>query len=412
MIKNIKPSLIAAALAISFLGSCSLLPVSQGDKDEQQFVAQAFEDKNLSEVMVFNKNKVGQGYKNFRIPALAVSKQGTLLAFAEGRIIRSDHTKGPLVLRRSSDGGKTWGELQEIARHGSDSLNNPSPVILDDGTILIIYDRFPENYHSRALSHEGVGFVNPGHSGIGVQTNHVISSTDDGKTWSAPIDITAQTKRLAPVNANFTGPGPATLLKIGKYAGRIVMPSCDFVGEGSDRKFSSYTTYSDDNGKTWKLGEHAQNAPQMNANETQMVELDDGRLLMTVRAKGNRYLAYSNNGGETWTQLTKQKDLPDSGAMGSVINYQLGNNKSVLLHSVSSKRINNRRSRGAVYASFDNGQSWPMHKVYHAGSYDYSSIAQLPNGDIGILGEFDWGVDGKFNDIRFMRINKAWLLSK
>ena len=78
--------------------------------------------------------------------------------------------------------------------------------------------------------------------------------------------------------------------------------------------------------------------------------------------------------------------------------------------TVSSTRINNRRSRGAIYLSADNGASWPAHRVYHAGSFDYSSIALLPDGTIGVLAETDWGVEGRFNQIRFVRIEPEWLL--
>tara|TARA_R110002167_G_scaffold91458_1_gene246029 strand:+ start:79022 stop:80287 length:1266 start_codon:yes stop_codon:yes gene_type:complete len=407
---------IQAALTCSLLllGGCAdkTLVSAKVNVNEKAQVQSAIENNQLSMITVFNKNTVGEGYANFRIPALAVAQNGDLLAFAEGRRIRSDHTKGPLVLRRSEDGGVTWKALEIIVKHGNDSLNNPTPVVLENGEILVIYQRFPEGYHSRALPHEGIAFVEAGHKGAKVQTNHLISSEDNGKTWSAPIDITIETKRLAPVIANFTGPGPGLVMTKGKYAGRIIVPSCDFVGEGKNRVFSSYATYSDDQGKTWNISEHAANHSGKSADETQMVELGDGRLMMDVRAKGNRMIAFSSDGGESWSPLTPQADLPDSGAMGSVIRYELADGSDVLLHSGSTTRIKGRRSRGAVYASFDSGESWPLHKVYHPGSFDYSSIVRLPNGDIGILGEFDFGVNGKFNDIRFTRIKLDWLLSQ
>lgn len=365
-------------------------------------------------VTVFDKRRDlddnGEDFANFRIPALAVTNKGTLLAFVEGRRVRSDHNKGPLVLRRSEDGGRNWLPLQLIVQHGDDSLNNPTPVVLSSGRILVIYQRFPENFHSRALSHEGVDIVRPGLTGEGVQTNHLIYSDDDGLTWSSPVDITAQTKRPAPVMVNFSGPGPGLVLQEGPYAGRILLPSCDFTGQGSKRVFSSYATYSDDDGTSWHLSQHADNPAGVSADETQMVELEGGNVMMTVRARGNRLLAYSEDGGESFSPLVVQKDLPDSGAMGSVVRWQDPKLGNVLLHSLSTTRINGRRSRGSVYMSTNEGHSWPAHRVYHPGSFDYSSIALLPNGGIGILGEFDWGVDGKFNEVRFLRIDPQWLL--
>ena len=115
---------------------------------------------------------------------------------------------------------------------------------------------------------------------------------------------------------------------------------------------------------------------------------------MTVRARGHRLLAYSADGGKTFSDLRPQVDLPDSAAMGSVIRIDDKQRGSVLLHTVSSTRINGRRSRGAIYLSADQGRSWPGHRVYHAGSFDYSSIALLPDGDVGVLAAFDHGVHG------------------
>lgn len=398
-----------------WLGACgTLTPESADYKRERIEVDRAMASGHLDMITVFDKRRdqdvTGEGFANFRIPALAVSNEGTLLAFAEGRRVRSDHTKGPLVLRRSEDSGQSWGPLQLIVQHGHDSLNNPSPIVLLSGRILVVYQRFPENFHSRAISHEGVEFVIPGLAGEGVQTNHLIYSDDDGLTWSAPQDITAQTKRTAPVMANFTGPGPSLVLQNGPHAGRILLPSCDFTGEGRKRVFSSYATYSDDNGKSWQLGQHADNPANISADETQMVELAGGNLLMTVRARGQRMLAYSDDGGETFTPLQAQLDLPDSGAMGSVVRWHDPELGEVLLHSLSTARIKGRRSRGAIYMSTDEGHNWPAHRVYHPGSFDYSSIAVLPNGGIGVLGEFEWGVEGKFNEVRFLRIDPQWLL--
>ncbi|GAB5451183.1 MAG: sialidase family protein [Halioglobus sp.] len=412
-VQLIRISLVLSAFL--WLTACGSFPSDSASyKKEQREVERAIAGGQLKMITVFDKRRdldaSGEGFANFRIPALSVSQQGTLLAFVEGRRVRSDHNKGPLVLRRSEDGGKSWGPLQLIVQHGQDSLNNPTPVVLPSGRILVVYQRFPEDFHSRALPHERVAMVRPGLDGDGVQTNHLIYSDDDGVTWSEPLDITAQSKRPAPVMANFSGPGPGLRLQEGPNAGRILLPSCDFTGEGKGREFRSYATYSDDDGITWLMGQQAENPASISADETQLVELKGGKLLMTVRARGQRMLAYSNDGGETFTPLKIQMDLPDSGAMGSAARLQDSALGDVLLHSLSTTRINGRRSRGAVYMSTDEGYNWQGHRVYHPGSFDYSSIALLPDGDIGILGEFDWGVEGKFNEVRFVRVDPQWLL--
>ena len=194
-----------------------------------------------------------EAYANVRIPALAVSKEGTLLAFAEGRRVQSDHNKGPLVLRRSEDGGRTWNEIQVIAEHGNDSLNNPTPVVLANGRILVVYQCFRETFHSRAIPKEDVQMAPAGLEGEEVQRNYIVYSDDDGVSWSAPRDITAQIKRPAPIICNFTGPGPGLVMKHGGHAGRIILPSCDFEIVDGKRVFRSYVTWSDDNGETWQI---------------------------------------------------------------------------------------------------------------------------------------------------------------
>jgi sialidase-1 len=369
-------------------------------------------DPKIEIVDVFTPTSDGLEYKNYRIPALVVTKQGTLLAFAEGRRVASDHNKGPIVAKRSTDGGKSWQSLQIVAEHGRNSLNNPTPVVLPDtGRILVFYQLFPEHYHSRAIPNQGVRLVAMGYDGPRVVRTFRVQSDDDGQTWSKPKDISRQMKRPAPVLFNITGPGVGIVLEKGEFRGRIVLPSSQAVISNGKRVYGSYATYSDDGGVSWTLGEPTPDARKGTGGETQIVELRDGRLMMDVRASGHRRLATSSDGGHTWTKLVLHKQLPDCGCMGCMVRYDLDDGQSLLLHSGSRRRINGRRSQGEVYASTDGGKTWPLHRIYHAGSFDYSSMAVLPGGDIGILAEFDYGVNGKFNDLRFVRYNLAWLMA-
>ena len=117
--------------------------------------------KPLPHVDVFIE---GSEYPSFRIPSIVVSKQGTLLAFAEGRNKRSDHAANDIVLKRSTDGGKTWGKLILVAEDGGNSLNNPQAVVVPrTGRILMMYQRYPQGIHE--------GQVKPGHDGPNICRN-------------------------------------------------------------------------------------------------------------------------------------------------------------------------------------------------------------------------------------------------
>lgn len=385
------------------------LPLARADSSQTSNGLQT--EAKLEFVDVFTPTRDDLEYKNFRIPSLVVTQQGALLAFAEGRRVASDHHKGPIVLKRSTDGGKTWLPLQIVAKDGRSSLNNPTPVVLpDSGRILVCYQRYAENYHSRPISHEGVQLAEIGFDGPHVQRTFCVQSDDDGQTWSEPRDITPQMKRPPPVLLNISGPGIGIVLREGEFRGRIVVPSSQSVIVAEKRVYGSYATYSDDDGESWTLGDPTPNAHQGTGGETQIVELADGRLMMDVRDRGHRRLAYSSDGGQSWSKLEHHRQLLDSGCMGCVVRYDLSDGRNLLLHSGSRKRIKGRRSQGEIYGSWDHGKSWPVNRIYHPGSFDYSSMAVLPNGDIGILAEFDYGVKGMFNDLRFVRFNLAWLM--
>lgn len=173
------------------------------------------------------------GYHTFRIPVVLATPAGDLLAFCEGRkSSRNDHGDIDLVLRRSADGGRTWGPLQVVYEEGGDAkttIGNPCPVV--DRSTGTIWLPFCRNNDEVVITH----------------------STDDGKTWSKPKSMTAQVKR-PDWGWYATGPGIGIQLETAMHRGRLVIP-CDHREriDGNDIMFS-HVFYSDDHGQTWKLG--------------------------------------------------------------------------------------------------------------------------------------------------------------
>src|SRR5687768_6396435 len=221
------------------------------------------------------------GYHSFRIPAVIVTKQGTLLAFCEGRRkSRSDSGDIDLVLRRSTDGGRTWGPLLVVADHDKDTIGNPCPVV--DQSTGTVWLPLTGNRGDDVEKDIKAGTAK------GSRTVWVTHSTDDGRTWAKAIEITATAKKPA-WRWYATGPGVGIQLQSGPHKGRLVIP-CDHSDGGDGRSGSedkdgaaaahgSHVIYSDDAGKSWKLG----GAIGPGMNESAIAERRDGSLLLNMR---------------------------------------------------------------------------------------------------------------------------------
>jgi sialidase-1 len=349
------------------------------------------------------------GFPAIRIPSLVVTKQGTLLAICEGRRFpQADQADNKLVLKRSRDGGKTWSALQIIAADGANCLNNPCAVVdQKSGRILVMFQSYPANRRERD------GGIKPGLAGPDIVRNEVITSEDDGVTWSPLCDVTRATKHADRVTIMASGPGIGIQLRRGAPAGRILIP----FNEGPFGRWNVLAVFSDDGGKNWQIGEPAPGCCVTNAagkiislvNEVQMAELSDGSVLLNSRKWGGeaaRKIATSHDGGRTWSKIAEEPALRDNGCMASIFRYSFAdkNEKNCLLfsHPDSAKREN-----GTIRASFDDGQTWPVKKVLWPGSFAYSVLTRLPDGDVGCLFETD-----NTDRIVFARFPLAWLEAK
>ncbi len=334
-----------------------------------------------------------EGYHSFRIPSLIVTQKKTLLAFCEGRkTSRSDHGDLDLVLKRSSDMGKTWSRLQVVYEEGGSkkvTIGNPCPVIdRATGTIWLPFCRDNDDVF-------------------------VTHSSDDGKTWSKPVEITGDVKR-PDWGWYATGPGVGIHLSRGPHKGRLVIPSDHKRPVDGKQEFFSHVIYSDDAGKSWKLG----GVLPKHTNECQVVELEDGSLMINMRnywgrnggrpdRGGRRTTAISRDGGESWQELTFDTTLIEPICQASFLRYttkrQHGKNRLLFSNPASKKT----RHRLNVRLSHDEGKTWPLSRVLHAGPSAYSCLTVLPDKSIGCL--YEGGTKTAYDHIRFARFTLDWL---
>jgi sialidase-1 len=335
-----------------------------------------------------------EGYHTFRIPALVVTKQGTLLAICEGRKTgRGDHGDLDLVQKRSTDGGKTWSPLELIHEEGGTAkvtIGNPCPVVDQDTGILWL----PFNRDNDRV--------------------FMMSSSDDGKSWTKPQDITATTK------ANdwtwyATGPGNGIQLTRGAHKGRLVIPCDHRVGGAKpedkgnwDKAGRSHIIYSDDHGQTWKLG----GATDFSMNECAVVELTDGTLMLnsrSYRGKACRGVSLSKDGGITWSTTTDDPTLVESVCQASLIRATLPDTAKAGTGALlfCNPAVPKGRNHLTVRLSEDEGKTWPHSRLICEGSSAYSSLAALPGGEIGLLYERN-----DYKQLTFARFPLGWVLAK
>lgn len=326
------------------------------------------------------------GYDTFRIPALAQTRKGTLLAFAEGRQSQADAAGNHIVLRRSTDNGKNWQPIQTIGIPHGGSFNNPTVVVLPDGKILLHFQHYPANTHEYD--------VEPGLEGPKTVQAFQIASTDDGANWSEPTNITAQVKNPA-THTLASGPGIGIVLEQSPNKGRIVVPYNRRVGQ----RWSVFMAFSDDGGRTWIQGGTVPASPEYQPNEVQVVELANGHLMLNCRnqAKGKfRLVADSPDQGLSWFGAHPNPDLPDPTCQASII--RLSWQPSIL--AFSNPASTKGRSQGTLRLSLDEGANWLSPTPIESGSFQYSCLCPMANGSIGILYEH---VDSDRYQVRFRR---------
>jgi sialidase-1 len=319
------------------------------------------------------------GYPAYRIPALITTERGSVLAFAEGRASLRDHAENDIVLKRSTDGGKTWGPLQVVDEDSTNALNNPTTVVVrETGRVLLMYQRYAKGFDERKAE--------PGHDGPHICRTLVTHSDDDGVTWSQPLDVTRQVKRAAEVTSTATGPGMGIQLARGQYAGRILMP----FNQGPYGQWKVYAVFSDDQGRSWRYGDTAPEGSVGYANEVQFVELSDGSVMLNARNQAGekvRKIAFSRDGGETWSATRTDATLIEPVCQASLLRHPVGQDAALFVFSNPASQ--SARTNGTIRVSRDEGKTWAASRVFYAGSFAYSCLASLPDGSVGCLFERD-----------------------
>lgn len=302
----------------------------------------------------------------YRIPGLIVTKKGTIITYCEGRTGRSDWSATEVVSRRSEDNAVSWSEETCLAHAPEgESLNNPVMIAGKDGTVHFLWQiRYRHTFYQK--------------------------STDDGISFSSPVEITSlfetyKTRNGIEWNVYALGPGHGIALE----NGRLVIPTWIAFGKGDDHGPACVSTiYSDDNGATWNAGDIVpwdEGCPNMN--ETAAVQLSDGRVMLNIRnhCKENlRATSISKDGASDFSQYRLEQSLPDPICFGSIAQLPLPDKLALVFcncktHPCKENFFTRSRENLTVQLSFDDGESW-CHSRFLEQCSGYSDIFASPDG--------------------------------
>ncbi|WP_449374386.1 sialidase family protein [Arthrobacter psychrolactophilus] len=337
------------------------------------------------------------GHRQYRIPALAVSPRGTLLAAYDGRP-NLDDLPNPidLLLRRSTDNGTTSGPQQTVRTGtGLDGYGDPS-LLIDTETQRIFMFHAAGTHAGFFEAIEGLDHEDS------IQHADLSYSDDDGLTWHHRR-LTSMLK-IDGMTGLFAAAGAGIQIHTGPYQGRLVQQFV-LLHRGEIKAASAY---SDDHGETWTLGEFI-----TGTNENKVVCLADGTLLMHSRATPHRLTAISRDGGHSYSPAQPHLELPDPSDNGSVVRFDGLPNVTTLTTPETTNWLiatHNHdtllRRNTLLKLSQDNGATWPYAVELCAGSSQYSTAARLPDGRIGVLYERQG-----YQEIVFVAIDPTDLLA-
>jgi sialidase-1 len=343
------------------------------------------------------------GYKSYRIPGLVVTRAGTLLAYCEGRRTTiSDWGSIDILLRRSTDGGRSWEPQRRIGEVRGKLARNPlSPIKAD----YITYN----NPVAIADRNGSIHFL----FCIEYMRAFYMRSDDDGRTFSTPVEITAAFEPFRqdyPWKVLATGPGHGIQLR----NGRLVVPV--WLSSNDGAVSVAATIYSDDRGRTWQRGDIAipETAEYGSPCEPEVVELADGRVMMNARNDSpthRRLVTLSPDGATGWSRAAFHDQLLEPICQASLVRLSgktlLFSNPDNLerLDGTAAPRKPRDRRNLTIKLSRDNGATWPVSKLLEAPRNGYSDLAVGHHGQIYCFFE-------RKNGLALARFNLAWLEQK
>lgn len=387
------------------------------------------------EVIPIWSDPAEDGVHYYHIPQLLVTRAGVLLACAEARYAHGDGENTDIVLRRSTDGGRTWSASQALAR-ANDGGNHVLPVLVQER-------RTGRIFFFCAVRDEGIGDLST--------TNYFRTSDDDGVIWSAPVDLTAvlakadraqqqaiREGRAGPEFAGesaelygrglfFTGPGRPIQLSAQHptHPHRLAIPLLVIKDRNfpqrNRRGYGNALLASDDAGASWQV---AGIAPigDIAASEPSLLELPDGRLLLNSRetpgrvflaAPARRTLTYSADGGRTWTRpVADDSGLPPYHETHSGL-LRLSDPRTDPLgisRVLFSFPAGPKRTRGSLLISYDDHRSWGAPKLLVPSEFGYSNLDRLPDGTIVLIHENGNGTSSNITSrVHLVRFSLEWL---
>ncbi len=357
--------------------------------DDKTIICQSVSPKDIIHRMGVGVRHAGDDNSaSFRIPGLVTTNKGTLLGVYDVRYNSSVDLQEyvDIGLSRSTDGGKTWEKMRLPLSFGEfgglpaaqNGVGDPS-ILVDTKTntvwIVAAWTHGMGNQRAWWSSHPGMDL------------NHtaqlvMAKSTDDGKTWSKPINITDQVKDPSWYFL-LQGPGRGITMS----DGTLVFPT-QFID--STRIPNAGIMYSKDRGNTWKM----HNLARTNTTEAQVVEVEPGVLMLNMRDNrgGSRAVAITKDLGKTWEEHpSSRKALQESVCMASIIHVNAKDNilnKDILLFS--NPNTTKGRNHITIKASLDGGLTWlPEHQLLldEAEGWGYTCLTMVDKETIGILYE-------------------------
>lgn len=349
-------------------------------------------DDGLEQTTLWSRGE--NGWVDFRVHAVDVTPAGTVLAFSEARVGTSaDDGPKDLVLRRSADGGRTWGPTTFIEDHDGGAWANPTPVVdLRTGRITVFYALNAAGRSSRVFQR---------------------ASTDDGLSWS---DATEVTDLFAGNEHGWTFhlPGPGRGIQLA--GGRLLVEvwhrrSIDVPA--ADRDYSVSVVYSDDRGRTWHWGGVVPDPAGLGLDEARIAQLSTGEVILNARLAGgvsntSRAVARSRDGGLTFTDAVVETNIaPHAGIASGLVARVDRNGVERVVYTSPAKGT----GRDTLYArlSHDGAESWSWGRVIDNARAGYSDVVWLDDSTLLVLYSRLGGSGVETLDVVAARFDLAWL---